>query len=383
MAEVAVTEATEPQNMRRPIMKDCITWVGMDDSAKTINLAIFKGQEANPREEMVITNDSTGLGRMVKKMKALPGEVRCVYEAGVNGYYLQRYLAKHGISCDVAAPSLTPRRAGNRVKTDKLDAKALGRLYRAGELTCIVIPQNEQESLRDLVRAREDALEDQQRARHRLARFLMRRGWKYRDGRNWSQGHLRWISSIRLEDDRDQLVLDEYRLTLAEQTERLEKFNEKIEAVAKQPTYEKRVRYLMALKGIRVLTAMTIIAEALDLRRFTDAPAFMAAIGVVPSEDSSGEVERRGRITKTGNHHIRRVMIESAWTYQHSSVSGKTIQKRREGLPAEVIEIARQCDKRLHQKFRRMANRGKDRQKIAVAVSRELAGFVWAMGKVA
>jgi transposase len=264
-----------------------------------------------------------------------------------------------------------------------LDAKALARLYRAGELASIVIPQQEQESLRDLIRGREDALEDQLRARHRLARFLMRRGLRYRDGKSWSQGHLRWVKSIRFEDDRDQMVLDEYRLALAEQTERLERFNEKIEAVANQPAYEKRARYLMALKGIRVLTAMTILAEAFDLRRFTDAPAFMAAIGVVPSETSSGEVERRGRITRTGNSHIRRVLIESAWTYQHSSTSGKTIQNRRKGLPAEVLEIARQCDKRLHHKFRRMANRGKDRQKIAVAVSRELAGFVWAMGKVA
>jgi len=364
-------------------MTNNITWVGMDDSAKAINLAIFKGQEANPREELLIANDSTGLGRMAKKLKSLSGEVRCVYEAGVNGYYLQRFLAKHGISCDVAAPSLTPRRAGNRVKTDKLDAKALGRLYRAGELTCIVIPQKEQESLRDLVRAREDALEDQLRARHRLARFLMRRGLKYPSGKNWSMGHLRWIQSLRFEDERDQMVLDEYRLALEEQMERLKKFEEKIEAVAKQPNYQKRVSYLMALKGIRVLTAMTIIAEALDLKRFVDAPAFMAAIGLVPSENSSGDNERRGPITKTGNSHMRRVLIESSWHYQHSSIAGKTLKKRREGLPAEIIEIARNCDKRLNQKFRRMVSRGKERQKAAVAVSRELAGFVWAIGQVA
>jgi transposase len=361
----------------------CITWIGMDDSAKKINLAIFHGQESNPREELAVVYDSTGLGRMVKKLKALPGEVRCVYEAGVNGYHLQRFLSRHGISCDIAAPSLTPRRSGKRVKTDKLDAKGLAKLYRAGELTCITIPQKEQESLRDLVRGREDALEDQQRARHRLARFLMRRGWRYREGKNWSQGHLRWIKSIRFEDDRDQMVLDGYRLALDEQSDRLKIFNAKIEEVAKQPSYEKRVRYLMALKGIRVLTAMTIIAEALDLRRFTDAPAFMAAIGVVPMEDSSGEIERRGSITKTGNSHIRRVMIESSWHYQHRTISGKTLQRRRAGLPAEVVEIARNCDKRLHEKFRRMASQGKDRRKIAVAISRELAGFVWAMGQVA
>lgn len=364
-------------------MTDCITWVGMDDSAKTINVAIFRGQESNPREESVFVNDDTGLGRLAKKLKGIPGEVRCIYEAGVNGYYLQRFLSKHGVSCEIAAPSLTPRRSGKRVKTDKLDAKALAKLYRAGELTCIAIPVKEQESLRDLMRSREDALEDQQRARHRLARFLMRRGLRYREGKNWSLGHLKWIKSLRFEDDRDQMVLEEYRVTLEEQTERLKKFQVKIEEVAKQPLYQKRVSYLMALKGIQVLTAMTIIAEALDLRRFQKAPAFMAAIGVVPSEHSSGEKEQRGGITKTGNNHIRRVMIESSWHYQFSSTAGTTLKKRREGLPAEVLEIARECDKRLNQKFRRMVNRGKDRRKVAVAVSRELSGFVWALGQVA
>lgn len=364
-------------------MMDYITWVGMDDSANKINAAILHGQEINPREELVIINDSTGLGRLAKKLKTIPGEVRCVYEAGVNGYHLQRFLSKHGIFCDVAAPSLTPRRTGKRVKTDKLDAKALAKLYRAGELTCIVIPQREQESLRDLVRGREDALEDQQRARHRLARFLMRRGLKYPAGKNWSLGHLKWIKSIRFEDDRDQMVLEEYCLALEEQSERLNKFQAKIEALAKEEVYKKRVSYLMALKGVQELTAMTIISEALDLRRFTDAPAFMAAIGVVPSEDSSGDVERRGSITKTGNSHIRRVMIESSWHYQHSSVPGKNLKKRREGLPAAVLEIARKCDQRLHKRFKHLANRGKDRRKVAVAVSRELAGFVWAIGQVA
>jgi len=364
-------------------MADCTTWVGIDDSANKINIAILHGQEIEPREELVFVNDSTGLGRLAKKLKTIRGEVRCVYEAGVNGYYLQRFLSNHGIFCDVAAPSLTPRRSGKRVKTDKLDAKALGRLFRAGELTSISIPKKEQESLRDLVRGREDALEDQQRARHRLARFLMRRGLKYPAGKNWSCGHLKWIKGIRFEDERDQMVLDEYRFALEEQTERLNKFQIKIEELGSQAPYQKRVHYLMALKGVQVLTAMTIIAEALDLRRFSDAPAFMAAIGVVPSEDSSGDMQRRGSITKTGNSHLRRVMIESSWHYQHSSLAGKTLKKRREVLPKEVLEIARKCDQRLHKKFRHLVNRGKDRRKAAVAVSRELAGFVWAMGQVA
>jgi transposase len=194
---------------------------------------------------------------------------------------------------------------------------------------------------------------------------------------------MKWIKSLRFEDDRDQMVMDEYRSTLDERTERLKRFQQRIEELATQEPYQKRVRNLMALKGIQALSAMTIIAEALDLRRFTDAPAFMAAIGVVPSEDSSGTIENRGRITKTGNSHIRRVIIESSWHYRHSASVGKTLKKRREGLPADIIEIARKCDYRLNQKFRRLITRGKDTRKTAVAVSRELAGFIWAIGQVA
>jgi transposase len=364
-------------------MSNCITWVGIDDSVKTLNIAVFYGEEENPRFESVYPNDSTGLGRMIKKLKTFPGEVRCVYEAGINGYHLHRYITKHRIFCDIAAPSLTPRQAGKRVKTDKLDARKLARFYRAGMLTSIVIPEAEQESLRDMIRAREDALEDLQRARHRLLRFLARRGYRFTEGENWSLGHLKWIKGMVFEKPLDQMVLDEYRLTLNEEAERLKKFEKMIEELGSQEIYKKRVNYLMALKGIKVLTAMTIIAEALDLRRFTDAPAFMAAIGVVPSENSSGEKEIKGSITKTGNRHLRRVLIESAWNYQRSAVVGKTIRKRREGLPADILEIAQRCDRRLNYKFRHLVNKGKDRRKAAVAVARELAGFIWAIGQVA
>lgn len=364
-------------------MINCITWVGMDDSASKINVAAMVGEEERPREQFVVMNDPDGWGRLAKRLKGMPGEVRCVYEAGVNGYHMQRFLKKHGISCEVAAPSLTPRRAGKRVKTDRLDAKDLASLYRAGELTLITIPEKEQESLRDLLRAREDALEDQQRARHRLNRMLLRRGLKYRTGKSWSRGHLQWIRGLQFADERDQMMLDEYRLALDEQTERLRRFDEKVEAVAQQPQYQKRVSYLMALKGIKVLTAMTVIAEALDLRRFTDAPAFMDAIGVVPSEYSSGARERRGSITKTGNSHLRRVIIESAWHYRHSSVPGATLKKRRKGLPAAVLEMAAKADKRLQKRYWHLIQHGKDNRTAAVAVARELAGFIWAIGQVA
>lgn len=363
-------------------MKDSITWVGMDDAGNKINVAVFHGQELHPREEFVVINDDAGLGRLTKRLKSLPGQLRSVYEAGVNGYHLQRKLSQQGIACDVAAPSLTPRRAGNRVKTDRRDAKDLARLYRAGELTSIAIPNQKQEAVRDLLRAREDAMEDQQRKRHQLARFLCRRGLKYRAGKAWSRGHLNWIAAIRFQDWESQTVLQEYRLALAEASDRLQRFDQKVQEAAKAPEYEKIVTYLMALRGVKVLTAMTVLAEAIDLKRFRDARAFMAALGLVPSEQSSGEREKRGKITRTGNAHIRRVVIESSWHYRHLS-SGSTVRKRRSGLPEEVLAIARQADQRLTRKFWHLVNRGKDSRKAAVATGRELAGFIWAIGQLA
>lgn len=363
-------------------MKDCITWVGFDDSAKKINCAILFGYESEPQAEFVVENNESGLGRLAKRLKSFSGEVRCVYEAGVNGYYLQRFLQKHRIKCEIAAPSLTPRRAGDRVKTDGRDARKLAGLYRAGQLTLITIPEKEQESLRDLMRAREDALEDLQRARHRLSRLLKRRGMNYSRTKNWSGEHLKWIRGLRFENPLDQVVLDEYRMTLHERMERLKRYEETILALAKSPEYQPRVRSLMALKGVKELTAMTIIAEAIDLKRFTDARAFMAAIGLVPSERSSGAKEQRGSITKTGNSHLRRVFIESAWHYRSRSVPGKCLQKRRAGISAEVLEIARKADNRLCKKYWRLVGRGKDNRTAAVAVARELAGFVWAIGQV-
>jgi transposase len=364
-------------------MTNSITWVGMDDAANKINVAVFLGQANNPHEEFVVANDQSGHGRLVKKLKSLPGEVRCVYEAGVNGYHLQRVLSRNKLSCDVAAPSLTPRRAGNRVKTDPRDAKDLAKLYRSGELTSIVIPGIRQESLRDLVRAREDAMEDQQRARHRLNRFLLRRGMKYGPGKVWTGGHLKWLKAIRFDDAETQAVFDEYRLALDEETERMKRFDELVAEVAKAPEYQKLVSYLMAFRGIKVLTAMTIIAEAIDLKRFTSARGLMAAVGVVTSENTTGGRERRGGITKTGNAHFRRVAIESSWHYRHAPIAGGALKKRRAGLPQEVLEIVRKADKRLNKRYWHLVNKGKNTRTAVVAVARELLGFIWAMGQVA
>lgn len=364
-------------------MKKSITWVGMDDAASKIDVAVFVGDSEAVHDQFEVANNDAGLGRFAKRLKSLPGEVRCVYEAGVNGYHLQRFLASRGISCAVAAPSLTPRRAGNRVKTNPRDAISLARLYRSKELVEIAIPDEKQESLRDLMRAREDALEDQLRARHRLVRFLFRRGLKYEGGKAWTQAHVTWIKSIRIGNPEAEMVLNECRQRVEEETERLKRFDEKVLELTRAVQYERLAGFLMSLRGVKQLTAMTVIAETIDLKRFADARGFMASIGLVPSEYSTGTKERRGSITKTGNAHLRRVLIESAWHYRHGATASKTLTQRRIGIPQEVLDIARKADKRLSKKFWHLVNRGKDRRLAAVAVSRELAGFIWAIGQAA
>lgn len=364
-------------------MKECITWVGIDDSANQLDVAIFVGNEAAPRHEFSVANDASGFGKLIKKLKSMSGEVRCVYEAGVNGYHLYRGFQKHKIACDVVAPSLTPRKPGDRVKTNKIDARKLATLHRSGELTVIGVPKEAQEAVRDLMRAREDALEDLQRTRHRLGGFLLRRGLRYREGKAWTAGHLKWLKRLSLPDQRHQDVLDEYRSTLDEAADRLKRFDVRVEAAAEQEPYKRMVGFLMALRGVKVITAMTIIAESVDLKRYLTAPGYMDAIGVVSSEYSTGPRRCQGPITKTGNAHLRRVLVESAWHYRWAPGLSKAMKKRRKDVPPEILAIVKKAEQRLHTKFTRLVNRGKSSKVAAVAVARELAGFIWAIGQAA
>ncbi len=364
-------------------MHDCITWVGIDDAADKMDVAIYYGNEALPRHEFPVVNDAPGLGRLIKKLKSMPGEVRCVYEAGVNGYHPYRVLQSHGIACDVVAPSLTPRKPGERVKTNKIDARKLATRHRSGDLTAITVPKEEQEALRDLMRGREDALEDLQRTRHRLGGFLLRQGLRYRAGKPWTSGHLKWLKGLSFEQAHLQHVLDEYRLAWDEATERLKRFEVRVEETAEKEPYKKLVGYLMALRGVKVITAMTIIAESVDLKRYVNAPGYMDAIGLVPSEFSTGDQRRQGPITKTGNAHLRRVLVESAWHYRWAPGLSKTMNQRRKDLPADILAIVRKADQRLHKKYTALVNKGKSNKIAAVAVARELAGFIWAIGQAA
>lgn len=368
-------------------MKNLITtifwWIGLDVHADRIQAAVFRGNEQDPLDEFEIVNDSAGLGRLGRKLKALVGKVRCVYEAGPCGYELHRQLKRNGIACDIAAPSLIPRKPGDRVKTDRRDAVKLGRSYRSGDLTTIRIPSEEEEAVRDLVRAREDAKEDVTRRRHRLGKFLLRHGHRYRDGRAWTNKHSRWLGEITLQDPHTEAVLEEYRIGLDQTVEQLARLTELVERAAERPEYKRQAGCYQTLRGVKTITAMTIVTEVGDLRRFCGAPELMAATGLVPSEYSSGGKERRGAITKTGNAHLRRVLVEAAWHYRHRPVASKALRERRKGQPREVVAIAERADIRLHRKFHKLIYKGKRSTVAVTAVARELAGFIWAIGQVA
>jgi transposase len=233
------------------------------------------------------------------------------------------------------------------------------------------------------MRAREDALEDLQRTRRRLGGLLMRRGLRYRAGKAWTVGYLKWLKGLSFENEHLQHVVDEYRLALDEATERLKHFEVRVEEAAEKEPYKKLVGFLMALRGVKVITAMTIIAESVDLKRYSDAPGYMDAIGLVPSEFSTGDKRRQGPITKTGNAHLRRVLVESGWHYRWAPGLSETMKKRRKETPADILAIVRKADQRLHKKYTALVNKGKSNKIAAVAVARELAGFIWAIGKAA
>jgi transposase len=360
-----------------------IVWVGMDTDARKNQIAMYRGWEKEPAAEWESGMDARGIQKLIERLHREQAEVRCVYEAGPCGYELYRKLRKAGIQCEVNAPSLTPRKPGDRVKTNRRDARHLARLYRAGELTVIDVPDEKQEALRDLTRAREDVREDLTRRQHRLHRFLARQGYHYQDGDRWTQRHWAWIRKIQFEDANAQTVLDESIRAVEQSQEQLKTFDGKIEENAQKPEYVKKVQRYQTLRGVKTVTAMTIIAEVGDMRRYATAPQFMASTGLVSSEHSTGDHERRGQITKTGNNHLRRMVVEASWHYRHRPNVGRTIKKRREGQPAAVVSIAQRADQRLNRKFRRMVDLHNKKPVIAaVAVGRELAGFIWAIGQL-
>jgi transposase len=303
--------------------------------------------------------------------------VRTFYEAGPCGYALQRQLTTTQVRCDVIAPALIPRKPGERIKTNRRDARKLAELGRAGLLTVVRPPTVEEEAVRDLCRARDDAREDLHRCRHRLGKLLLRRGLHYA-GRNWTRGHRQWIDSLAWTHSAERAVVDDYLLAIDHTEARLLELDARLSEIAESEPYRIPVGWLRCFRGIDTLSAMLILAELHDFRRFATARALMAYLGLVPGEDSSGEKHRRGRITRTGNALVRRVLVETAWHYQHRPGISRALARRRTGQPGRVIAIADKAQQRLCRRFRKLTAEHKTAPKIAVAVARELAGFLWA-----
>ncbi len=361
---------------------EIIHWMGIDDHADKWTIVHLAGTAEKPAKDFELTPNESGYRKLIAYAKGLGGTVRFVYEAGPCGYELYRRLNKAGFRCDVAAPSLTPRKPGQRVKTNRRDAFKLARYLRAGELTLIVVPDQNRESLRDLIRARSAALKDLVSIRHQITKLLLRYGHRYRDGRAWTCRFWAWLEKIRLEGEYGQFVLEEMICAHTERLERVSRYNDAIEAAAQKPEYAPYVAALSVLRAIDTLSAMTILAELGDLRRFATPAQLMAAVGLVPAEHSTGDKTVRLSITKAGNAHVRRIVVEAAWHYQRRLGNSAKLARRRRGQPAELLDIARRCDLRLNRKFHRMTSRGKRSTVAAVAVGRELMGFIWAIGQI-
>jgi transposase len=359
-------------------VKQVTTYVGVDAHKKDLFIAMLVGDGSTP-VTWTVPNEPNAVKRLVRKLeRAAAGPVRMCYEAGPCGYALQRQVTTPRVSCQVIAPALIPRKPGDRIKTNRRDARKLAELFRAGLLTEVRPPTPEDEAVRDLCRARDDAREDLQRSRHRLGKLLLRRGLHYSGGRNWTQGHRRWIASLAWAQPAERVVVDDYLLAIDHLEARLIELDARLVEVAATEPYREHVGWLRCFRGIDTLTAILILAELHDFRRFPSPRALMAYVGLVPGEDSSGEKHRRGRITRTGNALVRRLLVETAWHYQHRPSIGIALTRRRKGQPGRVIAIADKAQQRLCRRFRRLMEHHKPAPKVAVAIARELAGFLWA-----
>ena len=346
--------------------------VGLDVHARSIRLAAVRADEL--LEERSLPYDEEAVERA---LHCWPG-VRCCYEAGPTGFALQRYLVERGIDCEVVAPGLVPQRPGDRVKTDSRDARKLARLLAGGLLEPIHVPSPELEAARDLVRAREDARLDRMRDRHRLSKFCLRHGRRLPTG-SWTKARRRWLSEQRFEFAARQQTFDTYVHTVDLVDARIDALERSIRETAEQEPWRELVARLRCLRGVDTLTALALVAEIGDFDRFESAQELMAFVGLVPSERSSGEQRRQGSITKVGNAHVRRLLVESAWHARRRPTVGYPLARRQRGQDPLVVERAWRCQQRLYSRWQRMAGRGKPHQKIVVACARELAGFVWAI----
>jgi transposase len=358
-----------------------VRFIGLDVHAETIAVAVAEpGGEV--RSLGTIPNRPESVGRLIRKL-GKPEQLRVCYEAGPTGYVLYWQLSELGVQCEVVAPTLIPVKAGDRVKTDRRDAEKLARCYRAGDLTAVWVPDAAHEALRDLVRARLAAKRDQLRARNRLSKFLLRHGRRAPEGASaWGTKYMAWVKSLRFEQPAQQLTLEDYLHEVEHAAERILRLERSIDAAIETLPVKMRavIEALQSLRGIAQISAVSIMAELGEVSRFERARQLMGYSGAVSWEDSSGDRVHRGAISKAGNAHLRRIVVEAAWSYRHHPAIGKTLASRQRDLSPQVTELAWKAQHRLHQRYIRLIARGKCKQHAVTAVARELLGFIWAIG---
>jgi transposase len=359
-----------------------IRFLGLDVHADTIAASVAE-PDGEVRPLGIIPNRLETVRKMVAKLGPA-NQLKACYEAGPTGYVLYWQLTALGVPCEVVAPSLVPVKAGDKVKTDRRDATKLARSYRSGDLTPVWVPDAAHEALRDLVRAREDAKQDQHRARHRLSKFLLRHGRRPPEvvKKSWTQKYLTWIKEqVHFDQPALEATLLDYVHEVDHMAERIERLERAIDVAIDKAPAEMRavIEALQALRGVAKITAVSIVAEVGSLSRFEKPRQLMGYSGLVSSEFSSGNRIRRGGITKTGNAHLRRVLVEAAWAYQHRPWVGGALLKRQQGLDPAIKEIAWKAQWRLHTRYKKLSARGKNKNQIVTAVGRELLGFIWAI----
>jgi transposase len=363
-------------------MKYFITFVGLDVHKDTIDIALAEsGDNKEVRNYGKIDGNLAALDKAIRKLRSKGTELHLVYEAGPCGYEIYRHLTKQGFSCIVVAPSLIPKKSGDRVKTDRRDAMSLARLYRSGELTAVYVPREDDEAMRDLSRAREDAVNASRIARQRLAAMLLRLGYRYGRKTLWSTAHFNWLSTIKMPHQAQQIAFQEYIHAIMECGDRVNRLTEQIQKLIPDWRLAPVVKALQSLRGVSIMVATTTIAEIGDLSRFANPRQLMAYLGLVPSEQSSGKKEKRGGITKTGNGHVRRALVEAAQAYHHQARVSRLLLARQEDLPDSIRKISWKAQVRLCGRFRKLTGRGKTRNKVVTAIARELSAFMWAIAK--
>jgi transposase len=368
---------------RRRVLKQPITYVGLDVHKDTIAIALAEaGKRGEAREHGKIANTAAALKMLAVKLARSGGGLRFCYEAGPCGYGIQRQLSAAGHECVVVAPSLIPRKPGDRIKTDRRDAINLAKLHRAGELTSVWVPDQAHEAIRDLVRARLAAVRTLRQARQQLSGFLLRHGHHY-NRPAWTLMHRRWLAGLRFEQPVHHIVLEDCIAAVEAATARRDRLEGHIEVALPEWSLAPVVHALQALRGMALVAAATVVAELGDIARFANPRQLMAYLGLVPSEHSSGDTRRQGRITKAGNGAARRILIEAAWSYRFPARISREQLLRQEGLAKPIRDTAWKAQERLCRRYRKLARAGRPPTVVTAAIARELSGFVWAIAKLA